>query len=128
LIIRPTARVQVAVLGIIELLDGQLFNIDHPVAKIIANLDPGDFLATFGRKLPSRGKLPQRTGDRINAFLDLIGFKKEYVCRIGTIRQYRAVPKYDGIDYQEIFDYWLDRDRQDSAVDSVQNPSPALTT
>lgn len=116
---RSVLGVKVAVLtnlGITELLDGQLFSNDHPVAKIIANVDPADFLATFGRKLPSRGNLPSRTGDRINVFADLIGFKKEYVCRIGTgvdaVRHYRLVPKYEGIDYQRIFEHWLECDRQ----------------
>ena len=99
---------------------GEVFNNSHPMAKAIANVNPDDFLATFGRSLPGR------LGDRINVFLDLIGFKKIYVCRVGTgadaVRHYQAIPKFEGIDYQQIFEHWLERDR--AANDFVQNQSP----
>lgn len=115
---RSALSVKVAVLNnlsITELLSGELFSNDHPIVQIIDNVDRGDFLSTFGRKLPCRGNLPSRLGDRINTFLELVGYKKEEVCRKGTgkneKRYYRAVPKFEGIDYQQIFEHWLERDR-----------------
>lgn len=95
--------------GLSRLLTGEIFSKDDPfLTEVVAKLNPDEFVETFGRRLP------EKTGDRINAILDLIGYQKKYVCRVGTgaaaIRHYCALPKFDGIDMDQIFAFWLERD------------------
>ena len=95
--------------GLSRFLTGENFAYNDPfLTDTVARLNPDEFVETFGRGLPVK------TGDRINVILDLIGYQKKYACRVGTgadaIRHYCAVPKFDGIDVDQIFDFWFDRD------------------
>ncbi|KOR37561.1 hypothetical protein AM228_06735 [Planktothricoides sp. SR001] len=95
--------------GLSRLLTGESFSKDDPfLTDVVAKLIPDEYAETFRRRLP------EKTGDRINAILDLIGYQKKYVGRVGTggnaIRHYCAVPKFDGIDMDQIFAFWLERD------------------
>jgi hypothetical protein len=96
-------------MGLSRLLTGEKFSKDDPfLTDVIAKLNPDEFVETFGRGLPVK------TGDRINAILDLIGYRKKYAGRPGTgrdaIRHYEVLPKFEDVDVDRIFAYWLDRD------------------
>jgi hypothetical protein len=96
-------------MGLSRLLTGEKFSKDDPfLTDVIAKLNPDEFVQTFGRDLPVK------TGDRINAIFDLIGYQKKYAGRVGTgadaIRHYEALPKFEDVDVDRIFAYWLDRD------------------
>ena len=111
-------------LGLSRLLTGESFSKDDPfLTDVIATLNPDEYVETFRRRLP------EKTGDRINAILDLIGYQKKYVGRVGTgsdaIRHYCAVPKFDGVDMDQIFAFWLERDMkslEDSGEFAGENP------
>ena len=101
--------------GLSGLLTGENFSKDDPfLTDVVAKLCPNQFRETFGRALP------EKTGDRINAIFDLIGYKKKYAGRVGTgadaIRHYFAVPKFDGIDMDQIFAFWLERDMKSQEI------------
>ena len=106
------------------MLTGESFSKDDPfLTDVIATLNPDEYVETFRRRLP------EKTGDRINAILDLIGYQKKYVGRVGTgsdaIRHYCAVPKFDGVDMDQIFAFWLERDMkslEDSGEFAGENP------
>jgi hypothetical protein len=96
--------------------------LDHEISKYAVSVKQ----AYLG-KLFVLGLSRLLTGDRINAILDLIGYQKKYACLVGTeadaIRHYFAVPKFDGIDVDRIFPYWLDRDikSQENAGDFARD-------
>jgi hypothetical protein len=99
--------------------------LDHEISKYAVSVKQ----AYLG-KLFVLGLFRLLTGDRINAILDLIGYRKKYAGCPGTgrdaIRHYEAIPKFEDVDVDRIFAYWLDRDMKSQENSGAGDDSLAL--